>query len=789
MTTRYDERTSDGERQWSDYERAAIRLDGHLSQATRLGIEGDVARSDQSTQDHADFRPTAQISLFGPTYMLSGRYDWFEDLNQPVGTLIAQNWYSTLSLWPKGYPEILLGVSGSSFRDDLSPHAVDSEFMNWRVEASHRIDHFRVRGYHSETRTENATAGIATLALASGATHIAADASGFLFVADSAVNQVVKFTSSGSVAAIWGGTGVGFGQFNGVRGIAVDSVGNVYIVDSGNQRVQRFDGVGTYLGQWGAPGAGPGQFNTPTGIAIDATGVYVVDSGNGRIQKFDATGTYILEWGTPGGGLGQFSSPEGIAAGAGFVFVADRGNNRIQRFDPTGGGATAWGTAGSGPGQFLAPSGVAVDAAGVVYVSDTLNHRGERFTSAGVFLGQWGSLGTANGQFNQPFGVAVDPVPFVHVVDSLNARVEVFTTAGAFIRAYGQGGAPTGRQVVTSRQDFAGVEFDQILWDVLHVSGGYGAYWFQSEDRVNPLVDVRSFRDVAHAELQFSPLDGITLSYGWTREMTTTDAASTDSERTTEGHRASLSATPHEGITGTASFDRTSLRQTGSPEVRTHSLSTSLDLVPIPRILASVGFVRAQTFQAGDEVSRQWGVSFTSTWNVREGIDLRWTLAQSHSDDLVGGSETLSRSALVDLYLRPWERLTGYVHGDLTSADSEAAGGDQTSRSAGLFGAAGWQMSDLNSLSLTGSYGRQEADPGGSSERWTLGSQFYWRWASHSVALTYQVTDDGGTLQTAGQQGSFQLAPRMFLRDVVQYVVAGPGAGDWFLGVEFAMTF
>ena len=53
---------------------------------------------------------------------------------------------------------------------------------------------------------------------------------------------------------MWGETGSGSGQFNGVGSLDVDSEGNVYVQDKNNYRIQKFTSKGEYLLEWGEYG-------------------------------------------------------------------------------------------------------------------------------------------------------------------------------------------------------------------------------------------------------------------------------------------------------------------------------------------------------------------------------------------------------------------------------------------------------------------------------------------------------------------------------------------------------
>lgn len=136
-----------------------------------------------------------------------------------------------------------------------------------------------------------------------------------IWVADKGSDVVVKFTSEGRVAMVFGrkqeaadeSTGPLKhpkpplppidGMFRQVTDVAWDSAGNAYISDGYiNSRVAKVDKNGNWLKSWGEPGSGPGQFMTPHSIAVDAEDhLYVADRGNRRIQVFDVEGKFLRQ--------------------------------------------------------------------------------------------------------------------------------------------------------------------------------------------------------------------------------------------------------------------------------------------------------------------------------------------------------------------------------------------------------------------------------------------------------------------------------------------------------------
>jgi DNA-binding beta-propeller fold protein YncE len=246
---------------------------------------------------------------------------------------------------------------------------------------------------------------------------IAGDDAGHLYVADTGMDRVQKFTSSGEYLLTWGDHGTGEGLFDRPSAIAVDGAGNVYVVDSGNQRVQKFSSDGVFIAKWGSEGTGNGQFDYPTGVAVDAAGsVYVVEEWGNRVQKFTANGTFIDTWGRRGSCDGYLEDPTDIAVDpAGTVYVAD--TRGVQRFTPDG-EFVSW-IAGL-PGS----RGIEVDEVGRLYA---ISHDEVMvYSSAGILVTAWGSRGTGDGRFNEPSGIAVDGIGNVYVADTGNNRIQKF---------------------------------------------------------------------------------------------------------------------------------------------------------------------------------------------------------------------------------------------------------------------------------------------------------------------------------------------------------------------------
>ena len=259
---------------------------------------------------------------------------------------------------------------------------------------------------------------------------VAVDASGNVFVADTANNAVKEILAAGGYTTV---KVLGSG-FSSPSSVAVDGGGNVYVADSGNNALKEIVAVGGYVTVQTLGGA----FVHPTGVAVDGTGnVFVVDGGDNV--------AYEILWGGLVVNLGSaFSSPNGVAVDAnGNIFVADTGDNAVKEFLAAG-GYTTLNTVGSG---FSSPSGVAVDASGNVYVADTGNKAVKEILVSGGYV----TVNTLASGINGPTGVVVDASGNVFVsVGAGNSVIELpFSKPPALSFASTAIGATSAAQTIT----------------------------------------------------------------------------------------------------------------------------------------------------------------------------------------------------------------------------------------------------------------------------------------------------------------------------------------------------
>ncbi len=213
-------------------------------------------------------------------------------------------------------------------------------------------------------------------ALTLPANAVVVDGSGNVYIADG--SRVVYFPAGSTTATrVYGQAGsfttntannggVSADSLSTPRGLALDASGNLYVADSANNRVLYFPAGSTTATQvWGQPdfvSSGSGTSATalfvPAGLALDPGGnLYVADSSNNRVLYFAAGSTTATKvWGQPGftssttgSSATTLNSPRSVTRdSSGNLYVADFNNNRVLEYLAAGNAYTISGPA-SGP--------------------------------------------------------------------------------------------------------------------------------------------------------------------------------------------------------------------------------------------------------------------------------------------------------------------------------------------------------------------------------------------------------------------------------------------------------
>jgi DNA-binding beta-propeller fold protein YncE len=246
---------------------------------------------------------------------------------------------------------------------------------------------------------------------------VAVEASGRIWISDSANHQLHAYNASGEYTDSVGKRGIGPGEFTNPQGIAVSPEGQLYVADSGNARVQILSSEGRFLDSFGQRGAEPGQMKAPWLITISRDGVVlVVDKDASRVQLFSKDGVFLqaIETSTPIDGL--------TVDPAGRIYTTHQKTNLIEQRSSAGQLLKTWTGVEPGMKGFGEPGALAVSGNGVLYLADENSSHFREMDLNGRTLGVFGRAGSGEGQFRSLKSLAV-LADTIYVCDPKSKRV------------------------------------------------------------------------------------------------------------------------------------------------------------------------------------------------------------------------------------------------------------------------------------------------------------------------------------------------------------------------------
>ena len=293
---------------------------------------------------------------------------------------------------------------------------------------------------------------------------------------------ITTFAGSGTAGYAGDGGSPTAAELNQPHGVAVDASGNLFIADTANNRIREIvaatgkiitvAGTGTAGYNGDGIGATAAELNGPQSVALDGSGdLYIADTGNNRVREVvAATGKILTVAGTGSAGYNgdaiaataaELNAPESVAVDtSGNLFVADSANNRIREVNAATGIITTvagTGTAGYNGDTIVAataelndPVSIALDSAGDLYIGDWFNNRVRKVNTSGVITtvagngtaGYTGDGGAATGaELDGPGGIAVDSQGDLFIGDVYNNRIRMVNTAGIIRTVVGNGAA------------------------------------------------------------------------------------------------------------------------------------------------------------------------------------------------------------------------------------------------------------------------------------------------------------------------------------------------------------
>ena len=159
-----------------------------------------------------------------------------------------------------------------------------------------------------------------------------------VIVRNHSTRQLVIFDEQLQYSHVIGGRGNGNGKFKMITGIAVDNKGYLYVADSSLHCIQKFTLNGQFVSQFGRYGIAEGQFNVPCGLVLSQSELlFVCDYNNHRIQVFKNE-IFSCTFGQPGKEPGCFNNPCDLTLNSNEdqLFITDSNNHRVQVFTPSG---------------------------------------------------------------------------------------------------------------------------------------------------------------------------------------------------------------------------------------------------------------------------------------------------------------------------------------------------------------------------------------------------------------------------------------------------------------------
>lgn len=300
-----------------------------------------------------------------------------------------------------------------------------------------------------------------------GATALATDSSGNLYIADNANGHVDKVDATGNISVVVGCGLYVFGSpcgsypgttpmpalsamFESVSGIALDSAGNMYLSDSvansvykvtaGTMQIQLIAGGGFSSPSSSPQAATSVSLGNPNALAVDGSGDLFIGTtliNNQFVSKVNLSTGQLVVWAGNGSSYGNAATTTAQSATgvgmfptalttdvSGNLYIASQvsGANIVMKVDTSdnlvllagGGNATPSYTLQAATGVNILPDGLVLDPEGNLYISDDANN--------------YILVMPTNGAIAPDFSITATP-PTQSVLASANATLTVSTSA------------------------------------------------------------------------------------------------------------------------------------------------------------------------------------------------------------------------------------------------------------------------------------------------------------------------------------------------------------------------
>lgn len=233
---------------------------------------------------------------------------------------------------------------------------------------------------------------------------------------------------------------VGRHPMAGPLGMYVDPRGFIYIADTGNNRLLKCGRDGRLVVETGGFGFDAEQFDRPVDIwAGNGLDVLVADYNNHRLQWYDKDLNFLATYKSDPSidSRLQFGYPAALAQNLeGELYLVDHDFKRVLRFDTFGAPIGSFGDFNWGEGGLVHPAKIMINRRGEIFVSDSLQNRIIVYDAFGNFISALAPKG-----LNRPAGMA-EWQNSILIADRANHRVVLMNRDGELLGSFGHDEKP-----------------------------------------------------------------------------------------------------------------------------------------------------------------------------------------------------------------------------------------------------------------------------------------------------------------------------------------------------------
>jgi len=186
--------------------------------------------------------------------------------------------------------------------------------------------------------------------------------------------------------------------------VAVDADGTIYVADTVRKEIMIYNAAGDFI-----QAVGRNLDMKPFAVVLSPDNIFVLDGLNNNVKVLDkVTYQLIREIGAGTTADDTIWRPFNMTKDShGFLYVTNIGTCKVLKMDVDGHVLLAYGQQGDAPGMFARPRGVAVDDAGLIWVVDAAFQNVQIFNEKGRILLGFGDPGSPAGSMNIPAGIAI----------------------------------------------------------------------------------------------------------------------------------------------------------------------------------------------------------------------------------------------------------------------------------------------------------------------------------------------------------------------------------------------